>query len=69
MASGSEARAELNAIGSKVSELRDCFFTVRSCPSICDLSPAKRACISFGSRTRNYLAAVPAVDSKILVGR
>ena len=34
-------------------------------PSICDLPPAKRVCISFGSRTRNYLAAVPTVDSKI----
>ena len=34
-----------------------------------DLPPAKRVCTSFGSRTRNYLAAVPTVDSKILVGR
>ena len=33
------------------------------------LPPAKRVCISFGSRTRNDLAAVPTVDSKILVGR
>ena len=32
------------------------------------LPPAKRVCISFGNRTRNYLAAVPTVDSKILVG-
>lgn len=32
-------------------------------------APAKRVCTSFGSRTRNYLAAVPTVDSKILVGR
>ena len=33
------------------------------------LPHAKRVCISFGSRTRNDLAAVPTVDSKILVGR
>ena len=33
-----------------------------------DLPPAKRVCTSLGSRARNYVAAVPTVDSKILVG-
>ena len=65
MASGSEATAELNTIGSKVSEPRDCLPQFVVVPSICDLPPAKRACISLGSRTRNDLAAVPTVDSKI----